>query len=117
LLADAKADAIALAEKAARGEWKKPEPATFRLGGTGARLALKQFAENLHLQGKASEHDVVVADQLARVLTGGDCQPTQDLTEQDILDLEREAFLFLLGTSKTQERIQYTLTTGQPLRN
>jgi 3-hydroxyacyl-CoA dehydrogenase len=117
LLADAKADAIELAEKAARGEWQKPEPATFQLGGTGARLALKQFAEGLHLQGKASAHDVVVADQLARVLTGGDCQPTQVLTEQDILDLEREAFLFLLGTAKTQERIQYTLQTGQPLRN
>jgi 3-hydroxyacyl-CoA dehydrogenase len=117
LLSEAKADAIALAEKAARGEWQKPEPATFQLGGTGARLVLKQNAENLQLQGKASEHDVVVADQLARVLTGGDCQPTQILTEQDILDLEREAFLFLLGTPKTQERIQYTLQTGQPLRN
>lgn len=117
LLLDAKADAIALAERAARGEWHKPESATFQLGGTGARLALKQFAENLHLQGKASAHDVVVADQLARVLTGGDCQPTQILTEQDILDLEREAFLFLLGTPQTQERIQYTLQTGQPLRN
>ncbi len=117
LLSDAKADAIMLAEAAARGEWKKPEPTTFRLGGKGARLALKQFAENLRLQGKASEHDVFVADQLARVLTGGDCQPNQDLTEQDILDLEREAFLTLLGTPKTQERIQYTLTTGQPLRN
>jgi 3-hydroxyacyl-CoA dehydrogenase len=117
LLADAKADAIELAEQAARGEWHKPEPATFQLGGTGARLALKQAAENLQLQGKVSEHDVVVVDQLARVLTGGDCQPTQVLTEQDILDLEREAFLFLLGTPKTQERIQYTLTTGKPLRN
>ncbi|MBA3823792.1 MAG: 3-hydroxyacyl-CoA dehydrogenase/enoyl-CoA hydratase family protein, partial [Ktedonobacterales bacterium] len=117
LLLDAKADAIALAEAAARGEWQKPTPATFRLGGTGERLVLKQNAQNLQLQGKVSEHDVLVADQLARVLTGGDCQPTQELTEQDILDLEREAFLFLLGTAKTQERIQYTLTTGQPLRN
>ncbi len=117
LLADAKADAIALAEQAARGEWSKPEPATVRLGGAGARLVLKQVAENLHLQGQASEHDVLVADQLARVLTGGDCQPGQELTEQDILDLEREAFLTLIGTPKTQERIQYTLQTGRPLRN
>lgn len=117
LISDAKADAIALAEQAARGEWQKPTPATFQLSGRGARLALKQFAENLQLQGKASEHDVLVADQLAMVLTGGDCQPTQILTEQDILDLEREAFLTLIGTPKTQERIQYTLQTGQPLRN
>jgi 3-hydroxyacyl-CoA dehydrogenase len=117
LLSDAKADAIELAEKAARGEWKKPEPATFQLGGPGARLVLRQQAENLQLQGLASEHDVLVADRLARVLTGGDCQPGQVLTEQDILDLEREAFVELIGTAKTQERIQYTLATGQPLRN
>lgn len=117
LLSAAKADAIRLAEAAARGEWKKPEPATLRLGGPGARLVLKQQAENLMLQGLASEHDVLVADHLARVLTGGDCQPGQELTEQDILDLEREAFVSLIATPKTQERIQYTLTTGQPLRN
>ncbi len=117
LLSDAKADAIELADKAARGEWKKPEPPTFLLGGAGARLVLRQQAENLQLAGLASEHDVVVADHLARVLTGGDCRPGQPLTEQDILDLEREAFVSLIGTAKTQERIQYTLSTGQPLRN
>lgn len=117
LLSDAKADAIELAEKAARGEWKKPEPATFQLGGPGARLVLKQQVEGFQLQGKASEHDVIVADQLARVLTGGDCQPGQVLTEQNLLDLERESFLTLIGMPKTQERIQYTLQTGQPLRN
>ena len=117
LLSDAKADAIVLAEKAARGEWQKPEPSTFRLGGPGARLVLRQVAEGLQRQGKASEHDVIVADHLARVLTGGDCQPGQELTEQDILDLEREAFVSLLGMPKTQERIQHTLQTGQPLRN
>lgn len=117
LLTDAKADAIELAEQATRGEWKKPEPATFRLGGTGARLVLKQNAENLQLQGLASEHDVFIADQLARVLTGGDCQSTQELTEQDLLDLEREAFLTLIGTPKTQQRIEYMLSQGKPLRN
>ncbi len=117
LLADAKADAIALAEKVASGEWKRPEAPTFKLGGLGARLVLRQQAEGLQRQGLASEHDVLVADNLARVLTGGDAQPGQPLTEQDILDLEREAFLSLLGTQKTQERIQYTLQTGQPLRN
>ncbi len=117
LLSDAKADAIRLAEAVVRGEFKKPEPATFRLGGPGARLVLKQQAEGLMRQGKASEHDVVIADQLARVLTGGDCQPGQELTEQNILDLEREAFMSLIATPKTQERIQYTLATGRPLRN
>jgi len=117
LLSDAKADAIELAEQAARGEWQKPTPPTFRLGGPGARLVLKQNVENLALQGKASAHDVLVADHLARILTGGDCQPNQELSEQYILDLEREAFVSLIGTEKTQQRIEHTLKTGQPLRN
>jgi 3-hydroxyacyl-CoA dehydrogenase len=117
LLADAKADALALAEKKARGEWQPPEPATFRLPGPGGRLVLEQQVENLRLAGKISEHDMVVAGQLARVLTGGDASPLDVLTEQDVLDLEREAFLHLLGTEKTQERIEVFLRTGRPPRN
>ena len=73
--------------------------------------------ENLVLQGKASEHDAVVAGKLAYVLTGGDCQPGEELTEQYILDLEREAFVSLCGTSKTQDRMEALLKTGKPLRN
>ena len=56
---------------------------------------LEQVAEGLKLQGKASEHDVVVSSHLAYVLTGGNCSPLDVLTEQDILDLEREAFVEL----------------------
>ena len=117
LLSDAKADALALAEKKTRGEWKPPDPATYRLPGPGGRLVLEQQAENLRLTGKVSEHDVVVASQLARVLTGGDHSPLDMLTEQDVLDLEREAFLHLLGTPKTQERLEVFLRTGRPPRN
>jgi 3-hydroxyacyl-CoA dehydrogenase len=117
LLADAKADALALADKRDRGEWRPPEPTTFRLPGPGGRLVLEQATENLRLQGKVSEHDAVVASKLAYVLTGGDCSPLDELTEQQILDLEREAFLSLCGMRKTQERIEYTLRTGRPLRN
>jgi 3-hydroxyacyl-CoA dehydrogenase len=117
LLADAKADALALADKRDRGEWKPPEPPTFRLPGVGGRLALVQGVDNLRLQGKVSEHDQVVASKLAYVLTGGDCSPLDVLTEQQILDLEREAFVSLCGMRKTQERIEYTLRTGKPLRN
>jgi 3-hydroxyacyl-CoA dehydrogenase len=117
LLADAKADALALADKRDRSEWRPPEPPTFRLPGPGGRLVLEQVADNLRLQGKASEHDAVVASKLAYVLTGGDCSPLDVLTEQQILDLEREAFVSLCGMRKTQERIEYTLRTGKPLRN
>jgi len=66
--------------------------------------------------GQISDHDVRIAHELAYVLTGGDGPPRQ-VTEQDLLDLEREAFLRLLGTRETQERIKYMLKTGKPLRN
>ena len=66
--------------------------------------------------GQASAHDVRVGRAMAYVLCGGDGAP-RDVTEQDLLDLEREQFLMLLGTKETQERIAYTLKTGKPLRN
>ncbi len=66
--------------------------------------------------GQASAHDVRVGHAIAYVLCGGDGNP-RDVSEQDLLDLEREQFLSLLGTKETQERIAYTLKTGKPLRN
>ncbi len=66
--------------------------------------------------GQASAHDVRVGRAMAYVLCGGDGAP-RDVTEQDLLDLEREQFMSLLGTKETQERIAYTLKTGKPLRN
>jgi 3-hydroxyacyl-CoA dehydrogenase len=117
LLADAKADALALAEARDRGEWQPPVPPTLRLPGAGGRLVLEQVVDGLRLQGKASEYDTVVAGKLAYVLTGGECSPLDTLTEQDILDLEREAFLSLCGNTKTQDRMEALLKTGKPLRN
>lgn len=76
------------------------------------RYALWQFQEAK----QASEHDAVVGNAVAYVLCGGD-GPAREVTEQDILDLEREGFLKLLGTKKTQERIAHTLKSGKPLRN
>ncbi len=113
LLHDAKDDAIALAESG----YTPPAPATLRLPGEGGRLALEQQIETLELAGKISAHDAVIGKKLAYVLTGGACGPLDDVSEQDILDLEREAFLSLCGMAKTQERMQHTLTTGKPLRN
>lgn len=70
-----------------------------------------------HLGAYASEHDLKIANKLAWVLCGGDLsQPTQ-VSEQYLLDLEREAFLSLCGEKKTLERLQSILTTGRPLRN
>jgi 3-hydroxyacyl-CoA dehydrogenase len=117
LLADAKADALALAASKASGEWKPPEPGVIRPAGVGARLAMEQQVDNLRLLGRVSAHDAVVSGKLAYVLTGGEHAPVETLTEQDILDLEREAFLSLCGMPATQARMEHTLKTGKPLRN
>ena len=87
------------------------------LPGPGARLVLEQQIENLLITGKISEHDAIIGNHLARVVTGGDCSPIMPITEQQVLDLEREAFLSLCGMEKTQERMQAILMTGKPLRN
>jgi 3-hydroxyacyl-CoA dehydrogenase len=117
LLRDARADAIRLAEAHSAGQWQPQQPQMLLLPGPGARMVLEQQIENLLLVGKISEHDAVVGRRLARVLTGGECSPVTPLTEQQVLDLEREAFLSLCGMEKTQQRMQAILMTGKPLRN
>ena len=66
--------------------------------------------------GQASDHDVRIGHEVAYVIAGGD-GPPRDVTEWDLIDLEREAFLKLLGTAETQARIKFMLETGKPLRN
>ncbi len=67
--------------------------------------------------GYISPYDEHVAKKLAYVMSGGNLPDGTEVTEQYILDLEREAFMSLCGEPKTQERMQYTLKTGKPLRN
>ena len=117
LLRDAKVDALKLAEAKEAGNWQPVQPQMLLLPGEGARLVLEQQIEGLALTGKVSEHDTIIGSHLARVLTGGDCSPVTPVTEQYILDLEREAFLSLAGMEKTQERMQSILQSGKPLRN
>ena len=117
LLRDAKADALRLAEAKEAGKWQPAQAPLLLLPGVGARMVLEQQIEGMLLTGKISEHDAVIGRHLAKVLTGGDCSPVTPVTEQHVLDLEREAFLSLCGTEKTQERIQSLLMTGKPLRN
>lgn len=74
----------------------------------------------IHLMKQAeyiSDHDVKVATKVAEVICGGNVSPGTAVSEQYILDLEREGFKSLCGEKKTQERIQFTLKTGKPLRN
>ena len=117
LLRDAKADALRLADARESGKWQPAQPPMLLLPGPGARLVLEQQIENLLLTGKVSEHDAVIGRRLARVVTGGECSPVIPVTEQHVLDLEREAFLALAGMEKSQDRMQAILMSGKPLRN
>jgi len=71
----------------------------------------------LHQGGFITDHDLTVATKLAWVLTGGDVLADTEVSEQYLLDLEREAFLSLCGTKETQARMAHMLKTGKPLRN
>jgi 3-hydroxyacyl-CoA dehydrogenase len=85
--------------------------------GRGGLGALYVAAESLRLGHYASEHDVKIAKKIAYVLCGGDLSSPQLVSEQYLLDIEREAFLSLCGEQKTLDRIQHMLTTNKPLRN
>jgi len=81
-------------------------------------LASFKMAVHMMREGEyISEHDAKVANWVANVLCGGPVTPGTPVSEQYLLDLEREAFLSLCGEKKTQERIAFTLKTGKPLRN
>jgi 3-hydroxyacyl-CoA dehydrogenase len=121
LVADAKEAALALV----RGGYK-PLAATWQEGAqttqikvlgeqflAGAKLAIHMMLRG----GYASEYDAHVGRKLANILAGGALSSPQLVSEQYVLDLEREAFVSLLGEKKTQERIAHTLKTGKPLRN
>jgi 3-hydroxyacyl-CoA dehydrogenase len=113
LLLDAREAAIYLAE----GGYTSPAPRTVPVTGEAVLPTLKLA---VHLMRKAeyiSDHDVKIANHIARILCGGSLTPGSLVSEQYLLDLEREAFLSLCGERKTQERIAYTLQTGRPLRN
>ena len=99
------------------GDYVPPEPPVFRLPGRSGKAALALGVGDLVRAGKATAHDVVVADALARVLTGGDADLTDEVTEDDLLALEREAALSLLRTEATRARIRHMLENGRALRN
>ncbi len=111
LIADAKARVLELAP-----DYTPPPPRTITALGRQALGNLRAAAWSLREAGQITDHEVTIANEVAYVLSAGDGDP-RTVTEQDVLDLEREAFLRLLGTPQTQERIAYTLKTGKTLRN
>jgi 3-hydroxyacyl-CoA dehydrogenase len=117
LVADAKQTALGLV----RAEWRQTAPAStepsIRVLGEEFSAAAK-LAVHMMLRGEyISEYDALVARKLAHVMSGGALTSPQLVSEQYLLDLEREAFVSLCGERKTQERIAHTLKTGKPLRN
>ena len=114
VLSDAKAHALELA----RSGYRAPVPRTDVPAPGESILATLKLGEHLMRQGEIiSDHEVKIASKVAEVLCGGALTPGTPVSEQYLLDLEREAFKSLCGERKTQERIQFTLKTGKPLRN
>jgi 3-hydroxyacyl-CoA dehydrogenase len=110
---EAKARAIGLAESG----YHPPIPRAYKLPGESGIATLGMMIDTLVAGGYASEHDALIARKLAEVLCGGAGGAAREVTESEILELEREAFLSLCGEAKSQERMQYMLMNNKPLRN
>jgi 3-hydroxyacyl-CoA dehydrogenase len=112
LLPEAKARALTLAEN-----YAPPEEPAFTALGTKGLDAMQAILDGLDAGGIATPHDRVVGKHLARVLCGGERKEGEKMSEQDVLALEREAFIALCETPATVARIEHMLAKGRPLRN
>jgi 3-hydroxyacyl-CoA dehydrogenase len=112
LLSDAKSKALALVEG-----YAPPAPPEFRLPGAGGKVALELAVEGFQARGLATSYDGVVSGALADVLSGGEKDLIDIVSEADLLALERKAFMQLVRDPRTQARVEQMLVTGKPLRN
>lgn len=112
VLADAKARCIEMAK-----DYVTPEPATVKLPGGTAKVAFSMAVDGFAASGKASPHDVTICKKLAYIISGGDTDISEEVTEQQLLDLEHEVFMDVVKTKPTLARIEHMLNTGKPLRN
>ncbi|MGD9158871.1 MAG: 3-hydroxyacyl-CoA dehydrogenase NAD-binding domain-containing protein [Desulfobacteraceae bacterium] len=114
LLSDAKKTVIAMNMEG----YKAPMPLNnIRVPGRDTLAVLKLAIWTMHEQGYATDYDVTVAEKTAHVLCGGELFADTKVSEQYLLDLEREVFLSLCGNKKTRERMQHMIMTGKVLRN
>jgi 3-hydroxyacyl-CoA dehydrogenase len=113
LLADAKETALGLA----RAGYRPPPPRRIRVIGETGAATLRTALHNLEGAHQISAHDAKIGGHLVRVISGGAVPAGAAVSEQHILDLEREAFLSLCGEPKTRDRIQFMLQKSKPLRN
>ena len=112
LLHDAKEKCLSLVEN-----YKAPLTKEHNLPGPSGKATLDLAVKDLVKAGHATPHDVAVTDYLAYILTGGDTDPTKLVSDDKILEMEREGIMALMKTEKTMDRIESMLTTGKPLRN
>ncbi|MBP80540.1 MAG: 3-hydroxyacyl-CoA dehydrogenase [Acidiferrobacteraceae bacterium] len=112
LLASAKDRALMMAQ-----DYAPPEARELTLPGPSGEAAMTLVLNDFQRAGKATAHDVTVGKKLAHVLAGGKVDPTETLTEDKLLTLERSAIVSLLRTPQTLDRIEHMLETGKPLRN
>lgn len=114
LISDAKTRAL----QRVREGYQPPTPRReIPVGGDAVLAPLKLGVHLAWRAGRISDHDALIGRKLATIMAGGNLPHPTQVCEQTLLDLEREAFLSLVGERKTQERIQHTLKTGKPLRN
>ena len=97
--------------------FKPPEELSFKLPGKAVRGEMDKILEKLYNDKVILDHGVEVAKELAHVLSGGDTTIDKTLSEDDLFKLELDAFMKLIETQKTQDRIKHTLSTGKPLVN
>lgn len=112
LLFDAKAKALSMVKG-----YTPPEAPEFSLPGETARTALNLAVDSFVQSGKASKYDAVIADQVVRIISGGETDSLDSLSEDDMLALEVKAFMVLIKNEETLDRVQHMLETGKPLRN
>ena len=113
ILSTAKQEVINMSES-----YSPPEEQSYKLPGGSGRLVIKSSIKGFVKAGKISEHDALIAEKLGYVLTGGSKGgPMSPVSEQYLLDIEREVFVSLCGEQKTVDRIGFMLKKGKPLRN
>jgi 3-hydroxyacyl-CoA dehydrogenase len=114
LLEDAKRDALALA---AAGYRPVAPRAAIPVGGPDVYAMLDLGVHLAHRAGRITDHETIIGRKVARVLAGGNVPHRTTVSEQALLDVEREGFLSLCGERKTLERMAYSLKSGKSLRN
>ena len=98
-------------------DFKTPKELKFNLPGESVSIEMNKIIEKLYNEKVILDHGVNVAKELANVLSGGDTTINKTLSEDDLFKLELNAFMKLIETNKTQDRIRHTLSTGKPLNN